>query len=46
MSTAAATHRLDFPGASIYYEVRGSGPLLACSLEHRWAALVSQRWPT
>ena len=29
MSTAAATHRLDFPGASIYYEVRGSGPLLA-----------------
>jgi pimeloyl-ACP methyl ester carboxylesterase len=29
MSTAAATHRLDVPGASIYYEVRGSGPVLA-----------------
>jgi pimeloyl-ACP methyl ester carboxylesterase len=28
MSTAA-THYLDVPGASIYYEVRGSGPLLA-----------------
>jgi pimeloyl-ACP methyl ester carboxylesterase len=28
MSTAG-THHLDVPGASIYYEVRGSGPLLA-----------------
>ena len=28
MSTAV-THYLDVPGASIYYEVRGSGPLLA-----------------
>ena len=28
MSTSG-THQLDVPGASIYYEVRGSGPLLA-----------------
>jgi hypothetical protein len=29
MSTTVSTHYLDVPGASIYYEVRGSGPLLA-----------------
>jgi pimeloyl-ACP methyl ester carboxylesterase len=29
MSTTVATNRLEVPGASIYYEVRGSGPLLA-----------------
>ena len=27
MSTPSQ-HRLDVPGASVYYEVRGSGPLL------------------
>jgi clorobiocin/coumermycin A biosynthesis protein CloN7/CouN7 len=29
MNASAATHQLDVPGASIHYEVRGSGPLLA-----------------
>jgi pimeloyl-ACP methyl ester carboxylesterase len=29
MSMTVTTHYLDVPGASIYYEVRGSGPLLA-----------------
>ena len=29
MNPTAAAHHLDVPGASIYYEVRGSGPLLA-----------------
>jgi pimeloyl-ACP methyl ester carboxylesterase len=29
MSTTVSRHYLDVPGASIYYEVRGSGPLLA-----------------
>jgi pimeloyl-ACP methyl ester carboxylesterase len=29
MSTTVSTHYLDVPGATIYYEVRGSGPLLA-----------------
>ncbi len=26
----ATTKTLDVPGASIYYEVRGSGPVLLC----------------
>jgi hypothetical protein len=29
MSTSVTSHQLDVPGASIYYEVRGSGLLLA-----------------
>jgi pimeloyl-ACP methyl ester carboxylesterase len=29
MNASVATHQLDIPGASIHYEVRGSGPLLA-----------------
>ena len=29
MNPSAVTHQLEVPGASIYYEVRGSGPLLA-----------------
>jgi pimeloyl-ACP methyl ester carboxylesterase len=29
MTITVATHTLDVPGASIYYELRGSGPLLA-----------------
>ena len=28
MSAQPTTHRLDLPGAQMYYEVRGSGPLL------------------
>jgi pimeloyl-ACP methyl ester carboxylesterase len=29
MNRTVDTHYLDVPGAKIYYEVRGSGPLLA-----------------
>lgn len=29
MNASVATRQLDIPGASIHYEVRGSGPLLA-----------------
>lgn len=28
MTAALTTHRLDVPGGNLYYEVRGSGPLL------------------
>ena len=28
MTAEPATHHLDVPGGSVYYEVRGSGPLL------------------
>ena len=40
MNRTVDTHYLDVPGAKIYYEVRGSGPLLAL-IGHRWAALAS-----
>ena len=34
MNASVATRQLDIPGASIHYEVRGSGPLLALIAAH------------
>jgi hypothetical protein len=40
------TGTLQVPGASLYYEVRGSGPVLLMIPGGRWTPTGSLRWRT
>ena len=45
MTALPTTHRLDAAGGQLYYEVRGSGPLLLV-IGQPMTSSPSARWPT